>query len=149
MKKSAVYLLFTIIFLAIFSCTYHNVYINGEEDNKDGITLLNKFYNHIANKNLDSVDAIVSDSLKLMAGSNGISKMVVFINKKVGDYKSYKIEDHYIRRTTGSTNETSYNYKLKVTYDKGDVDEIVGFIRKDKSTIKLNSYHANSDLLMK
>jgi hypothetical protein len=148
MKKSATYLFFLTIILAIFSCTYHNVYINREEDNKEGTAFLNKFYNHIANKNLDSVDAIVSDSLKLMAGSNGISKMIAFINKKVGDYKGYKIEDHYIRRIIGSTNETSYNYKLKVTYERGAIDEIVGFIRKDKSTIKLNSYHANSDLLL-
>lgn len=130
------------------SCTFNNVYINRAEDNKDGKAFLSKFYANIANKNFGGVDAMVGDSLKKLAGVNGISKMVKFINKKVGNYKSYSIDDYYIRCIRGSDNQISYNYKLKVIYDKGTVEEIVGFKKENGSTPKLNSYHANSDLLM-
>jgi hypothetical protein len=91
---------------------------------------------------------MVGDSLKQLAGTNGISKMVKFINNKVGNYKSYSIDDHYIRCVTGDDNQISYNYKLKVTYDKGLIDEIIGFKKQNGSKIKINSYHANSDLLI-
>ena len=133
----------------MYSCTYSNIYINRETDNNDGKVFLNNIYQEIANKNFDGIDAVVSDSLKNLAGANGISKLAAFINRKVGNYKSYEIADYYIRCVTGSTNQISYNYKLKVTYEKGIVDEIVGLRKENGSSIKLNSYHANSDLLIK
>ncbi len=130
------------------SCTYNNVYVNREEDNNNGKIFLNKFYANIADKNYEAVDGLVGDSLKQLAGANGVSKMLKLINNKVGNYKSYTIDDHYTQCITGSKNEISYNYKLKVTYDKGIVDEIIGFKKPNGGEVKLNSYHANSDLLI-
>jgi hypothetical protein len=148
MKKHVLYSLLIIVIFLIGACTFNNVYINREEDNKEGKVFLNKFYSNVINENYKSVDGMVGDSLKQLAGANGISKLVKFINMKVGKCKSYTIDDHYIRCQTGSNNETSYNYKLKVTYDKGIIDEIIGFKKQNGSDIKINSYHANSDLLM-
>ncbi|WP_158798247.1 hypothetical protein [Pedobacter sp. L105] len=132
----------------IYSCTSNSVYINRESDNKQGKILLNKFYKKIANKKFETVDSMVGDSIKQLSGANGISKTVKFINNKVGNYKSYTIDDHYTRCVTGDNNQISYNYKLKVTYDKGIIDEIIGFKKQNGSEIKVNSYHANSDLLI-
>jgi hypothetical protein len=109
---------------------------------------LNRFYDNVAAKNFNKVDTMVNDSLKLLIGPNGISKMAIFINRKVGDYQGYTIVDYYIRAIEGSTNETSYNYKLKVSYQKGTVDEIIGLRKRNGSAITMNSYHANSDLLI-
>jgi len=144
MKK----LILLIIPFLIYSCTSNNVYINRESDNNEGKIFLNKFYNKIADKNFEAVDSMVGDSLKQLAGTNGISEMAKFISNKVGYYKSYTIDDHYIRCVTGDNNQISYNYKLKITYDKGIIDEIIGFRKQNGSEIKINSYHANSDLLI-
>ncbi len=132
----------------LYACTYNKTYINREQDNDEGKAFLNKFYANVVKKNYKGVDSMVSGGLKQLAGINGISKMVKFIDSKVGKYKGYTIQDQYIRAVTGSTNEVSYNYKLKVTYDKGIIDEVVGFIKVNDGEIKINSYHANSDLLI-
>ena len=146
MKKVMLILMFLI--LLTYACTNNNVYINREQDNNEGKAFLNKFYSNVLNKNYEGVDGMVGDSLRQLAGNNGISKMVKFIDSKVGNYKSYIIDDRYIRCVTGSDNQTSYNYKLEVTYDKGTIDEIIGFKKQNGSGIKINSYHANSDLLI-
>ena len=137
-----------IIATLIYSCTSNNVYINQEPDNDEAKIFLNKFYKKIVDKNFEAVDSMVGDSLKQLAGTNGISKMVKFINNKVGNYKSYTIDDYYIRCIIGDNNQISYNYKLKVIYDKGIIDEIIGFRKQNGLEIKINSYHANSDLLI-
>ena len=134
--------------LLVCACTYNNVYINRQQDNSEGKVFLNQFYSNVASKNYKSIDNMVGDSLRQLAGANGISTMVKFINSKVGNYKGYNIDDYYIRCITGSSNEISYNYKLKVKYDKGIIDEIIGFKKRNGSVIKINSYHANSDLLL-
>lgn len=86
--------------------------------------------------------------MKKNVGPHAISGIARLIVKKVGKYKNYKIVDHYNQYITGSTNITSYNYRLKVTYDKGVIDEILGF-KKDKGPeAGLYLYRANSDLLM-
>src|SRR4051812_19263474 len=97
MKEKLKFLILGIFVLLIFGCTHHNIDINREEDNAAGKAFLNKFYENVANKKLNEIDGMVSDSLKQLAGPNGISKLVGFINKKVGNYKGYTIEDHYIR----------------------------------------------------
>ena len=99
--------------------------------------------------NYKSIDNAVDDSLKKIAGVNGISKMVKFINIKIGRYKSYEIDDQYIVFPDGENGEISYNYKLRVVYDKGIIDEIIGFRKKNGSKMRINSYHANSDLLIR
>jgi len=134
--------------LIICNCRYDKIYINREQDNYDGKMFLNKFYSDVANKNYYAIDTLVGDSLKKMAGVDGISKMVKFINHKVGNYKKYIIDDFYIRNNIGTDKEISYNYKLKVIYDKGIVDEIIGLKKLNCLNIKINSYHANSDLLI-
>ncbi len=130
------------------ACTFNNVAINQEADNQDGKVFLNEVYKKISTKDFDEVDTLVGDSLKQLAGSHGISKLLKFINTKVGSCKNYKISDLYIRNIAGNTNEISYNYKLKVTYQKGTIDEIIGFRRQNGGSIKINSYHAYSDLLI-
>jgi uncharacterized protein (UPF0297 family) len=132
----------------IQSCTSNNIYINREQDKREGKIFLDKLYANINNKNYNAIDGMVGDSLKHLAGPSAISDMVKFINKKVGNYKSYKIDDSYFRCVTGDNSEISFNYKLKVVYEKGIIDEIVGFKKNDGSAIKINSYHANSDLLI-
>jgi hypothetical protein len=146
-KYTSFVILITLIFL-LGSCTHNNVYINRLQDNVEGKVFLKKFYSNIENKNYEDVDQMVGDSLKQLAGTYGISNMVKYINSKVGNYKGYIIEDYYVRCITGSVNETSYNYKLKVMYDKGTIDEIIGFKKRNGSAITINSYHANSDLLI-
>lgn len=144
-------LFFAILVASIFltgGCTFNNVYLNKEEDNSEGKVFLNKFYSNVTNKKYEKIDEMVNDSLSQLTGINGISKMVKFMHTKLGNYKSYVINDYYIRRITGSNNETSYNYKLKVTYDNGTIDEIIGLKKQNESEIKINSYHANSDLLI-
>jgi len=132
----------------VSSCTFTSSYLNRDDDNNDGKAFLHDFYNKIDSNNYAGIDAIVSDSLKQMAGVNGITKMVKFIALKAGKYKSYNIDDKYIKAVTGSINKTSYNYKLSVTYDKGVITEIIGMEKQNGSKIKLHSYHANSDLLI-
>ncbi|MBB6499357.1 hypothetical protein [Pedobacter cryoconitis] len=145
--KNALYYLILIVSLTC-ACTYNNVYLNREEDNNEGKVLLKKFYSNVINENYRGVDEMVGSSIKILGGPHVVRKLVKFINSKVGKCKGYTIEDRYIRRTTGSINETSYNYKLKVTYDKGTINEVIGFIKRDGSESKINAYQANSDLLM-
>lgn len=73
------------------ACTFNNVAINQEADNQDGKVFLNEVYKKISTKDFDEVDSLVGDSLKQLAGSHGISKLLKFINTKVGSYKNYKI----------------------------------------------------------
>jgi len=149
MKKISLLFVFATSILLMSNCTFNSTYINREEDNREGEEFVNKFYKNVASKNLTALDTMVSDTLKKIAGPDGISKLITLINTKVGDYKTDSIADHYVTRTTGSNNFTSYNYKVKVTYSKGVVDEIIGLRKMDNGQVKLTSYHANSDLLIK
>ncbi|XHR97247.1 hypothetical protein ACFJIV_11685 [Mucilaginibacter sp. UC70_90] len=141
-------LVLTLLSVTLVWCTFNNVRINMAEDNNDGKAFLNVYYSKIKAKDYKGVDNMLSDSLKRLAGNNGFSKLLKFINSKVSTYNSYKIEDYYVKRITGSMNEISYNYKLKVTYQKGTTEEIIGFKRLNGGVIKVNSYHAYSDLLI-
>ncbi|RAV54682.1 hypothetical protein DIU36_20075 [Mucilaginibacter rubeus] len=138
----------TFVSVVLVQCTFNNIRINAAEDNNDGKAFLNMYYSKVKAKDYNSLDNMLSDSLKRLTGNNGFSKMLIFINSKVSTYNSYKIEDYYVRRITGSVNEISYNYKLKVTYQKGTTEEIIGFKRLNGGLIKVNSYHAYSDLLI-
>lgn len=136
------------VVVTLFSaCTFTTSRIGSDADNKEGKVVLKKFYALLANKNFTAVDIMMSDSLKALVGPTGISKLLILVNKKVGGYKSYLIMDHYTKSIGGTNNFTIYEYKVKTTYDKGVVDELVGF-RKDNGKIKLNMYRANSDLLI-
>ncbi|MBE9601125.1 hypothetical protein [Pedobacter sp. MC2016-24] len=124
--------------------------MNREEDNEKGKVLLTDFYTKISDGDFEKIDKIVSDSLKQIAGPDGLSKLLKSINNKIGRYKSYTIEDHYTRCFTGKKNETDYFYKLKVVYDKGITDEVIRFTKQNNGAEgKINSYHAYSDLLLK
>jgi hypothetical protein len=148
MKKLLLFVFLNISF-AFISCTYHNIYINREQDNLEGKEFLKKFYSNIHDKNYMALDSMASDSLKHLSGPDALSKLVRLINKKVGEYKSYSIIDVYNRAIIGSNSVISFNYKLSVKYDSGTVEEIVGFGKHDDIEIKMNSYHANSNLFMK
>ena len=149
MKKISIYALCFIGGLFFVSCTFNGVYLNRASDVSDGKVALNKLYNQIGQKNFNIADDMLSDSLKATGVSAGqLSKILKFVNSKVGDFKSYKIVDSLVKRVVGSINETSYSFKLKVTYQKGTVDEVVGFQKQNNSGIKLYGYHVNSDLLM-
>lgn len=147
MKNLPYKLMFIVVILC--SCTYNNIYINRAADNNDGQKVVKKIYDEIAAKSFEHLDTMMSDSLKKLAGPNAISKLAGYINKKVGNYKSYVLDDSYIRSIVGSDNNISYNYKLRVTYDKGVIQEIIGLSKINGSAIKITAYRANSDLLMK
>lgn len=70
------------------ACTFNNVTINKEEDKRDGKLFSNKSYSNVNQKNYNNLDGMVGDSLKLLAGSDGVSKLTKFINSKVGNYKN-------------------------------------------------------------
>ena len=149
MKKVLVYAIFLSLIYLNASCTFNNVNLNKKEDDIEGQKFLVHFYSKVAGRNYSDIDSLVSDSLKSLADTNGISKMVKFINNKVGNYKGYAIDDCYIIHVAGTEDEVSYNYKLKVRYDKGVIEEIIGFRSKDGLKLLINSYHANSDLLIR
>jgi len=130
-------------------CRYNNVYINREEDNNDGKKIVKEIYDNVASGNFNELDVLTSDSLKRLVGQNGVSKLAHYINKKVGKFKSYDINDFYIRSVVGSNNIISYNYKLKVVYEKGVIDEVIGLVKIADSPIRISAYRANSDLLIK
>lgn len=148
LSKTKMVFVLTFISIAFTQCTFNNVSINAAEDNVDGKAFLNIYYSKIKAKDYSSVENMLSDSLKRLARNNGFSKMLKYINSKVSTYDNYKVEDYYVRRITGSVNEISYNYKLKVTYQKGTTEEIIGFKKLNGGVIKVNSYHAYSDLLI-
>jgi hypothetical protein len=131
------------------SCTFHSQYINRKDDNLKGQSFLNRFYAAIAKNDYASLDAMTSDTLKKMSSPNAISKIVRFVHSKVGGFKKFEISDFYNKSLTGSSEETEFNYKLKVFYDNGMVDEIIAFKQSNGSPIKIYAYHANSDLLIK
>lgn len=137
-----------IVVLFTVSCTFTSTRINNEADNDDGKDFLGVFYYSIGNKNFNAVDTLVSDSLKKIAGADGVSKIVKFINKKAGAYKGYDIVDHYITHISGSINETGYNYKLIVSYEKGIVNELVTLRKEGYKPIRMIGYHAYSNLFI-
>ena len=139
---------YILIILLTAACKFNNEYINREKDNNDGKAFLKQLYFDIKSKRYLSVDSLISDSLRIIANGNGVSQLLKTINSKAGNYKSFVIQDYHIRSVSGSINETSYIYKLKVFYDKGQIDEIVGLKRQNDSPIKINSYHAYSNLLI-
>ena len=149
MKKLMIAFLLSPVIYFTVSCTFNAVYVNRPEDNSEGKVFLKRFYSNVKNEDYKQIDGMINDSLFQLYGRQGISTMIKFMHTKVGNYKSYVIDDYYIRRITGSSNMTYYNYKLKVKYDKGTIDEIIGFRKYNLSEIKINSYHANSDLLIK
>ena len=71
----------------------------------------------------------------------------------MGKYKSYTIDDFYSRHVTDN-NHISYNYKLKVTYKRGIIEEIIGFTKLNVSEIKIHHimqiqiYYFNNHLFL-
>jgi len=149
MKKAFLHLAWIIVIVSISSCTFNRTYINSADDNREGEQFVNQFYSNVAGQKLMAIDSMVSDTLRKVAGPNGISKLVTLIHNKAGDYKTDSIADHYITRSSGSDNFTSYNYKIKVTYANGVVDEMIGMRKSDKGKVEMVAYHANSDILLK
>ena len=139
---------FLILSVSISSCTYQNTDINSEKDNADGKAFLRRFYKLISADDSVALNASMSDELRKVAGPYGISKLVHFVQRKVGYYERYSITDHYIESTKGTINEVHYSYKLNVYYQKALIVESIDLIKQNDQEIKLHAYHANSDLLM-
>jgi hypothetical protein len=121
---------------------------SSKEGYGDGKAFLEAFYLEIDNQNFSKIDDMITDSLRQLAGKNGLSKLVKTINEKVGNYKGHSVDGYFFNGKIDDIGQLTYHYKLDVMYDKGDVVETFG-LKKTKSGIKLNSYHANSDLLIK
>jgi len=143
--KNAVFILF--IFIATISCNFSNTYLNDPKDNEQGLNFLNQFYQKVKLKEKDQLDKLSSDTLKNLAGPNGLSKITTFIFEKLGNYRSYGIVDYKIARTTGTINRCIFNYKLKVVYENGTIDETISFKEEKDRSLKILSYNVYSDRL--
>ena len=144
-KIHKLYFLLIICFLS--ACTFNHVDINRHEDIQEGKQFLIGFYKNVKNERFDSLDLIASDTLKKVIGLNGISKIATTVNDKLGRFKEFTISDSYTQRLVGSSNETLYKYKLKIAYEKGIIDEVVGLKKDKKAVIQVISYNVYSNLL--
>ena len=146
-RYSSVFL-FSII-LSLCNCTYHNVAIDDEKDKFKGVTFTKSFYKKLNNKDFNSINKLVSDTLLNMIGDTGIQKLTSYINFKLGKL----IEQNEIKVTTKRIEDTNitifYLVKVKVKYEKGIIDEVLGLKQLNNDEIKIISYNAYSDLLVK
>ena len=150
LKIQRVLLLYIVaIGLTISACTFSRTYVDRADDIQEGKQVVNNFYNNISNNNYDALDLMTSGALVNTAGKNAVSKIVKLINRKVGNYKSYLIVDSNTTRTEGSNNKTIFRFKVKVAYQHGTVDEVIGLEKLDDLDIKVISYNAYSDLLIR
>ncbi|MEJ2904092.1 hypothetical protein WAE58_16725 [Pedobacter panaciterrae] len=150
LKIQRVLLLYIVaIGLTISACTFSRTYVDRADDTQEGKQVVNNFYNNISNNNYDALDLMTSGALVNTAGKNAVSKIVKLINRKVGNYKSYLIVDSNTTRTEGSNNKTIFRFKVKVAYQHGTVDEVIGLEKLDDLDIKVISYNAYSDLLIR
>ncbi len=137
-----------LVISVLSACTFNRTYRNRPDDIQKGKLFVNNFYNYISNKKYDILDLMTSDTLSSLAGKHVISKIAKLVNNKVGFYKNYSIVDSSTTRSEGDDNERIYKFKIKVTYERGIVGEVIGLEKLGTSDIKIISYNVYSDLLM-
>lgn len=137
------------IIVSLSACNFTSTSLNRTQDLQEGKKFVDKFYNAIKAQNNKALDHMAADTLKKLIGPNGISKITTLVYNKAGNYKSYTVTDAATRNITGNYAQTQYKFKLKVVYEKGVVNEDLGFIKMGSGEARIFAYHAYSDLLMK
>jgi hypothetical protein len=149
-KQGSAFITIIITIFFLFQCCHFTpVYFNKEEDQIDGKVFLITFYNSIKTQNYNAIYKLTSDTLREVIGRDSLNKMYSRINFKIGAFRNYSITKFFIQRDEGRDTITTYSYKLKVTYEKGKVDEIIGLRKQNKDSIKIISYKVYSDLLIR
>jgi hypothetical protein len=147
-KKPAVKILLLAVTL-LAACNFSSTYLNRENDIEEGKKFVSTFYSTIKSQDANAINKMASDTLAKMMGPGGLNKLTTLINTKVGAYKSYTVTQSDTRAITGSFARTEYKFRLKVIYEKGPVDEELGFMKTGNGETKIYAYHTFSDLLMK
>ena len=143
------FLFLVIIAFGSVSCSFKKVRLNDPKDNQDGLNFVSKFYKAVSDHSFSEINKFRTDSLKKFTGENGLTSLLKTINIKAGSFQKFEEVAHYNMAIDDGKPVVLYNYKIKVTYDKGVVLETIGLRKADGKPILLNSYHANSDLLVK
>ena len=146
-KRHTIYVMAVTLIVFFQGCHFTTGYINKEEDQVDGKSFLNRFYNSIKTYNYSDIDKLTSDTLRKVMGGDSLSKMCSRISHKIGSFKTYTITEFFIKREEGKSLVVTYSYKLKVVYEKGATDEFLRLRKQDQLPIKLISYKVYSDLL--
>lgn len=127
------------------SCNYFSATDNGR-DLKEGKTVIGQFYADVKAENISAANQLAADTLKKVIGTDGLGKIVVYVNKKLGNFKSYSVVDARSSRSEKSDN-TLYKYKTKVIYDKTTVFEFIGLLKQGNGSPHIISYDVYSDML--
>ena len=134
---------------SLSACYFDNTYLDRPEDIQQGKKFVDSFYENVKNKDYKGLDLMASDTIKKVSGPDIDSKLTKFINSKAGDYVSYKIFSDNSKVIVGSDNISYYSFKVNVKYQKGVIAELLGLEKIGNSEIKIVTYRAYSDLLMK
>jgi len=150
MKLIVIKSLFMLLLIGLSACTFTSVHNDQESDQAKGKLFIDTFYYDIKTKNYDHLLKSTSDSLIKLAGSENFLNLFKNINQKVGDFKGYKVFKVETKRVDKDGNSTVYyRFLNNVEYNKGPVKEEVVLVSEGENKIKIMSYHAYSDLLMK
>jgi hypothetical protein len=136
-------LLFAPLILSLSACHFHRSFINDKGDIDEGRIFLNQFYNDVRLKDTTALSRLPSDSLKKLMHQKHVSLGTItsFVNLRFGNYHDYTVDTVYTNRTEGSINNTVYKYKLHVVYERGDLEELVGFVKNGSAGPLLNFYY--------
>jgi len=148
MKVKNIYSLILILPLltsAFMSCNYFSATDNSR-DIKEGKVVVGQLYADVKSQNISAANQLAADTLKKVIGTDGLGKIVVYVNKKLGNFKSYAVVDARSSRSEKSDN-TLYKYKTKVVYDKTTVFEFIGLLKQGTGSPKIISYDVYSDML--
>lgn len=150
MKSIIIYALFLILSINLTACSFTNVYNDLEEDHIDGKQFLDTLYRNVKKNDFNEIVTFASDSLVRVAGKESLLKLFIFVNSKVGNFEQYKVLEVQTRRVVKRGSRVIYyRFRNKVKYQKGIVEEVLALIREDEGKIKIMSYNAYSDLLLK
>jgi len=138
-------LLIPLLALVFSSCNYLSSTDN-TRDIKEGKEIVSSFYADVEAQDINAVNQLSADTLKKVIGANGLGKIVIYVNKKLGNLKSYSVVDGRSSRSEKS-DITLYKYKLKAVYDKTSVFEYMGLLKKGQQKPQVISYDVYSDML--
>lgn len=135
--------LFAPLALSLSACHFHRSFINDKGDVDEGRVFLNQFYNDVRLKDTTALYRLSSDSLKRIMRKNHVTLGLItsFVNRRLGNYHDYTVDTVYTNRTVGSINNTVYKYKLHVVYERGELEELVGFVKNGSAGPLLNLYY--------
>ena len=138
-------LLIAALAVAFASCNYFSSTDN-TRDIKEGKEIVSSFYTDVKAQNINAINQLSADTLKKVIGADGLGKIVMYVNKKLGHLKGYSVVDGRSSRSEKS-DITLYKYKLKAVYDKTSVFEYMGLLKQGQQKPQVISYDVYSDLL--